>query len=405
MGKDSKAFPLPLDVLYILEVLHNAGYEAYIVGGCVRDMLLNKLLSYHINIHDYDIATSALPAEVCALFPRTIPTGLKHGTISVLLHSKTYEITTFRIEGSYSNHRSPDSVRFTSLLKDDLKRRDFTINALAYAPHCGVVDMMGGVQDILKKRIICVGEPKARFSEDALRILRALRFSATFGFEIESSTKQALFSQAPLLQNIAKERIRIELEKLLCGDYALSVIEEFREIINLLVPLRGDVSILGHLSVRKAPIVWVCLLYGVRDEASNILDHLRFDKKSKAYILTLLQYYEFPPLMDKSALIAMIVHLGGRERAREILQDLFIIYQAQNTEAVKSLQSSLEAIFNSKLPLSLKELHINGDDILQMGIQGKRVGQILQQIFTATLTHELPNEREILLQYLNTHFL
>ncbi len=205
-------FNINEDVKYILGELHAGGYEAYIVGGCVRDMILG------ITPHDYDITTSAEPLEVKALFDRTIDTGLQHGTVTVLKNGIGYEVTTYRIDGTYLDNRRPESVEFTKSLEEDLKRRDFTINAMAYCEEDGVVDLYGGIVDLQAGIVRCVGGvAKERFTEDALRMLRAIRFAARFGFIIEEETSVAIKELAGLIDNISAERIHMELTKTLCS--------------------------------------------------------------------------------------------------------------------------------------------------------------------------------------------
>lgn len=202
---------LPEDVKYILESLEKEGYEAYAVGGCVRDSVLGR------EPDDWDITTSAKPMEVKGLFQKTVDTGLQHGTVTVLLHHTGYEVTTYRIDGEYEDNRHPRQVEYTGDLKKDLERRDFTINAMAYSHKRGMVDLFGGITDLEKKVIRCVGAAGDRFDEDALRMMRAVRFSAQLGFKIDPDTKAAIFSRAERLRNISAERIRVELTKLLLG--------------------------------------------------------------------------------------------------------------------------------------------------------------------------------------------
>ena len=204
---------MPENANRIIHTLQNAGYEAYIVGGCVRDAVLNK------EPDDWDITTSAKPMEVKKLFNRTIDTGLRHGTVTVMFGKDGYEVTTYRVDGKYEDHRRPNSVTFTSSLIEDTKRRDFTINAMAYNDEEGIVDHFHGVEDLDKHIIRCVGEPKERFDEDALRILRALRFSAQLDFDIDERTEEAVKNQAKFLEDISAERIQVELTKLLMSDH------------------------------------------------------------------------------------------------------------------------------------------------------------------------------------------
>lgn len=213
---------LPEDVAYIIKSLEHAGFEAYAVGGCVRDTLLGRIPQ------DWDITTSAKPMQVKALFRRTVDTGLQHGTVTVLLHHVGYEVTTYRIDGEYKDNRHPESVEFTEKLVFDLERRDFTINAMAYNPDRGLVDEFDGIGDMEREVIRCVGNPGARFDEDALRMLRAVRFSGQLGFAIEKDTRQAIVERAGHLKHISAERIRVELTKLLVAKDAGQIREAYR---------------------------------------------------------------------------------------------------------------------------------------------------------------------------------
>ena len=204
---------LPATVKLILDGLHAHGHEAYIVGGCVRDSILGRTPS------DWDITTSALPSQIKKIFPRTVDTGIQHGTVTVLVGSRSCEVTTYRVDGTYSDSRHPDEVTFTSQLSEDLLRRDFTINAMAYNEKEGLVDLYSGMKDLQRKKICCVGDAHERFSEDALRILRAVRFSAQLHFGIDRLTALAMMDLAPTLKNISAERICGELTKLICSDH------------------------------------------------------------------------------------------------------------------------------------------------------------------------------------------
>ena len=203
---------LPAAVNMIIDVLRAHGYEGFAVGGCVRDSVLNRTPD------DWDITTSATPYQVKELFPKTVDTGLQHGTVTVMVHGVGYEVTTYRIDGEYEDGRHPKEVQFTSNLTEDLKRRDFTINAMAYSKDRGLIDEFGGMNDLQRKIIRCVGDPWQRFGEDALRILRAVRFAAQLGFEIEENTKKAIVELAPTLSKISAERIQTETVKLLMSD-------------------------------------------------------------------------------------------------------------------------------------------------------------------------------------------
>ena len=216
----------------LIRQLNNQGYEAFIVGGCVRDYLLG------LTPHDTDICTNALPEQTKKCFEayHTFDTGIKHGTISVVCGGEVYEITTYRIDGDYSDNRHPDSVSFTRNINEDLQRRDFTVNAMAYNAEYGLVDPYGGKNDLKDKIIRCVGNPDTRFNEDALRILRALRFASVYGFSIEENTSKSIFKNADLLKNIATERVTSEFLKLICGKDAVKILDAYRETIAVIIP-------------------------------------------------------------------------------------------------------------------------------------------------------------------------
>lgn len=215
-----------------LALLSEGGFDAFVVGGCVRDAVMGR------TPNDWDMTTSSSPEETMAVFKdfRTVPTGLKHGTVTVIINGEPLEITTMRIDGQYSDSRRPDSVEFTSDISKDLCRRDFTVNAMAYSPRSGIVDPFGGLHDIKNGIIRCVGEADARFGEDALRIIRALRFASVLGFEIAGETAQSIKNNYPLLGEIAKERIRVELIKLLQGKNVEKILTEYKEIIFYIIP-------------------------------------------------------------------------------------------------------------------------------------------------------------------------
>lgn len=224
---------LPLQVNTAFELLEAAGYEAFLVGGAVRDYVRSNSPA-----KDWDITTNALPEQMERVFAgyHLIETGLKHGTVTVMIDHEPLEITTYRIDGDYSDNCHPDSVRFTRNLKDDLERRDFTMNALAYNPKTGVVDLVGGRADIEKGVVRCIGDPDRRFQEDGLRMLRALRFASVYGMEIESDTAKAIHRNKNLLKGIAAERIQVELTKMLCGIGVADILREFADVIAVPLP-------------------------------------------------------------------------------------------------------------------------------------------------------------------------
>lgn len=403
---------------FILHHLQSHGYEAYIVGGCVRDMILHTLESQgnaksdvkSQNLpSDYDIATSALPSEVARLFPRTIPTGLKHGTISVMYDNIMYEVSTFRIEGTYSNKRAPDSVSFTLELKQDLQRRDFTMNALAYSPQTGLIDKVNGLRDIINRKIVCVGEAALRFDEDALRILRALRFAATLGFEIEFHTDSALRECAKNLCYISKERIRDELTKLLCGRAAQKIVREYSDV--LCVALGGMIRLQGlevilPQNAESHTLVWALFLAQVcqRERVEALLQSLKFDNKTRRHIVEILKACEIPLRASKDEIARHIITLGGREARREwlsgerILRDMIRLKSViADEQGLKEFKKNVEQVLDSTLPLSLKELCINGDDLKALGFVGKDIGRILRILLDEIVSGRVEDSKNVLL--------
>lgn len=384
----------------------------------MRDMILHTLESQgnaksdvkSQNLpSDYDIATSALPSEVARLFPRTIPTGLKHGTISVMYDNVMYEVSTFRIEGAYSNKRAPDSVRFTLELKQDLQRRDFTMNALAYSPQTGLIDKVGGLRDIINRKIVCVGEAALRFDEDALRILRALRFAATLGFEIEFHTDSALRECAKNLCYISKERIRDELTKLLCGRAAQKIVREYSDV--LCAALGGMISFEGlevrlPQNIESKAFVWALFLAQVcqRQRVEALLQSLKFDNKTRRHIVEILKACEIPLKASKDEIARHIIALGGRESGRDelsgerILRDMIRLKSVIVDEQwLKEFKKNVEQVLDSTLPLSLKELCINGDDLRALGFVGKDIGRILQILLDEIVSGRVEDSKNVLL--------
>ena len=291
---------IPADVRYIIEKLRTAGYEAYAVGGCVRDSLLGKIPK------DWDITTSALPEEVKQIFTRTIDTGIKHGTVTVLLNGTGYEVTTYRIDGEYLDGRHPEEVSFTSKLDEDLKRRDFTINAFVYNEAEGVKDLFGGLDDLKNGIIRCVGDPIQRFGEDALRILRAVRFAAVLNFKIEKGTYEAAEKLAGNLSKVSAERIKAELEKTLASDNPdhIGILHDMgidRVILKELAGIKDMKPLLRSLkrSKAEASVRWAVLCYYIKRDSvhdtvsvKRILSGLKFDNKTSDKIILFLNTFE-----------------------------------------------------------------------------------------------------------------
>ena len=300
---------LPYNVKKIISVLEENGFEAYAVGGCVRDSLIGK------KPDDWDIACSAKPEQVKALFHKTIDTGIRHGTVTVMMKHVGYEVTTYRIDGEYTDSRHPKKVIFTPSLTEDLKRRDFTINAMAYSDRTGIVDIFDGAGDLQKKVIRCVGNPKERFGEDALRILRAVRFSAQLGFSIEEGTAQAAEELASNLKKISRERIRTELDKLIMSGHP----DHVRLLENLgILPCIfsgyvccGETASLADRLVNSETehyIRWALFITGISFE--NLLESLKFDNKSIKICNTMKKYANEELRADKAYIRHMAVKIG-----------------------------------------------------------------------------------------------
>ncbi len=387
---------IPEKVKKIVQKLNDAGFEAYIVGGCVRDCLLQR------KPQDWDITTSAQPQEVKKIFPKTYDTGLKHGTVTVVCEKDHYEITTYRIEKEYYDCRHPSQVIFTKSLKEDLQRRDFTVNAMAYHPKEGIQDYFCGQEHLKQKKIQGVGSPKKRFQEDALRMLRALRFSAQLGFEIEPETYQALQEQKALIQKISAERIHEELEKMLQSQYLEKICLLWESgLLNEISPLlyqkmlQHGTNILQEL--KTAPldriIRWTIFLqYLTPKEGEQLLKDFRFDNHSIKSIVMLLEH-----LKDEIPLQEYEIRKKACEITPEQLNRLFLI-QGQKKDTTKWLHC-LETIQKRGDCITLKTLAIKGKDLQKHGIHGKEIGETLS--FLLDIVHRDPekNNKQILLEY------
>ncbi|MDD6188681.1 MAG: GIY-YIG nuclease family protein [Clostridiales bacterium] len=425
-----------------LELLRAAGYEAWLVGGCVRDLLMGK------TPHDWDMTTSAEPEEAKAVFRdfKTIDTGLKHGTVTVLMDGEPLEMTTYRIDGEYADNRHPGRVSFTRNLNEDLRRRDFTMNAVAYDPTAGLADPYGGRADIALGLIRCVGEPAERFREDGLRILRALRFSAVLGFEIEKSTAAAVREERELLKNISAERIREELTRLLCGKNAGAVLRQYTVALSVvlpeILPMVGfeqhnehhcfDVwehTIASVENIPPEPVLrWAALFHDIgkpssfslgddgvghfyghaprsAEIAEEIMSRLRFDNESRERVLTLVRHHDRPLEADAKFLKRKLNRLGERGffellslcRADNLAQARAYRYRQQHYDEVERL--AREILVGDDC-FTLKHLAVNGHDLMALGYKGREIGRALDMLLEAVMDDNVENEREALLAYL-----
>ena len=435
---------LPKHVKAIIKTLEEAGFEGYAVGGCVRDTLLQK------EPDDWDITTNASPTQVKELFYRTIDTGIQHGTVTVLIDKETYEVTTYRIDGEYEDSRHPKEVIFTANLLEDLKRRDFTINAMAYNDASGIVDAFGGIQDLENKVIRCVGNPVERFSEDALRMMRAVRFSGQLGYEIEERTGQAVSQLAPTLSKISAERICTELTKLMVSphpDYLRKAYElgmtkvflpEFDEameteqnnphhcynvgehILHSLTHVRKDKVLrfamlfhdLGKAVTKTVDEEGIDHFYGHVEKSAEIADKrmrsLRFDNDTREKVVRLVKYHDHKIELTKKAVRRAIVKVGEDifpyllevKRADFLSQSL---YKREEKEAeLQQLTALYQQILNEKDCISIKNLAVNGSDLIAMGMKpGREIGEKLQTLFELVLEDPTCNTKDFLLSQIS----
>lgn len=433
---------LPPQVNTAISMLYAAGYEAFLVGGAVRDYVRDNSPA-----KDWDITTNALPAQVESVFSgyHLIETGLKHGTVTVVIDHEPIEITTYRIDGDYSDHRHPDSVHFTRSLKDDLERRDFTMNALAYSPQKGIVDLVGGRKDIEDGIVRCVGDPNHRFQEDGLRMLRALRFASVYGMAIEAETASAIHRNKELLKGIAAERIQVELTKILCGKGVTKVLEEFSDVIAIPIPEilpmfhfeqrnpHHDKDVWDHTiavieSITPEPVLrWAALLhdigkpscfslaeegighfFGHSDQstsmAESILSRLRFDNASKEQIVRLVRYHDMPITADRKP-IKRLLSKHGEDATRQLIelhkadtlgQSAICRHRIAIFEEVSQM---INEILQEESCFTLKDLAANGHDMMTLGFQGPTIGRVLQECLDAVLDEQIPNEHEALMAF------
>ncbi|MBR4286520.1 MAG: HD domain-containing protein [Clostridia bacterium] len=432
---------LPSDVTEILNILHTGGHEAYCVGGAVRDSLMG------FTPEDWDITTSARPDETAELFKdyKTIDTGLKHGTLTVIINHKPYEITTFRIDGEYNDNRHPEEVIFTPDLKDDLARRDFTVNAIAYN-YEGIVDLYGGREDIYNSIIRTVGDPDKRFNEDGLRILRALRFASVLGFEIEPEIASAIHRNRHLLKNISAERISTELSKLICGKNAFNILMEYPDVLSVFLPEIEPAVNFTQYGKKHAYDVWehIChtvdtipqdkilrltmLLHDLGkvpthklnekgdstfknhatvggEMAKEILTRLKFDKKTINRVSYLVSYHDFEPPETK---VELKRHL--KTKTPEDICTLLVIKKSDRgalSEAYRDISEGtaqtlmwLREIEQNNECCTLKDLAITGKDIMEAGITGENVGKALNMLLDGVIEGKVENEKSRLLTYL-----
>lgn len=437
---------LPQSAKKLISLLGNSGYKAYAVGGCVRDSILGK------KCDDVDITTSATPDEMIAVFNENsikyFKTGIAHGTVTAVINGSSFEVTTFRRDGNYLDNRHPENVNFVTDIREDLSRRDFTINALAYNDNEGVVDLFGGKKDIENKLVRAVGDADKRFKEDALRIMRAVRFSSVLSFEIEDNTKKALFANKELLKNVSVERIYNELSKLLMGDNVYNVLVEYKEIFAVVIPQLElifdikqntnwhiyDVWCHTAKSVEKSPkdlaLRYTMLFHDLgkavtKTTDSNGVDHFKGHQKVSAeYAREIFRQLKAPNyITERSMAVIPIhdIHIGRNRKnikkwlnrlGESSLRDLIAVKKADKLAQNLSLTAGeienlnitediLNDIINNKEAFSISDLAVNGNDIVNLGYKGREIGEILNYLIEAVIDEKAENTKEDLISYVN----
>ncbi len=378
-------FSLPDKIVKTLDILEQNGEEAYLVGGCVRDMLCGKIP------HDYDITTSCEPEKTASLFPKAVLTGIKHGTVTVPGSEYDMEITTYRTDGKYTDHRRPENVTFVRSLKEDLARRDFTVNAMAYHPKRGLRDFFGGKEDLANKLLRAVGEPEKRFTEDALRILRLFRFSSQLGFSIEENTLNAALSCADLLPAISAERIFSELYRTLQGTNpaALSPLIEAGKCSYFGIVKHPDYRALSALKGNSA--LFVFLFTGGAD-LQETLTALKASNLQKAFCRGLETLLKFPYPTDKPALKQMLYLTSF-----PLVENYLRVYETLYGNDPAAAFDLLNEIENQKEPYLLSDLAVNGKQLKKLGITGEETGNILEALRKQVILHPEENKTEHLL--------
>lgn len=410
---------LPVAVITALNLLQAAGYKSYIVGGCVRDFLLG------LNPKDYDITTPATPDEIKKVFSQfqSIDTGIKHGTVTVIIDGIPLEITTFRTDGEYIDNRHPKTVEFVQNLKLDLMRRDFTINAIAYNDQDGIIDYFGGVSDLKNGIVKCVGNPNDRFSEDALRIMRAIRFATRFGFEIEQETRKALFIRQSLLRNISAERINSELTKTLqhiTFETNVGLLVDMMTLLTEVVPEFGGCDI-QKISVRLLRSisdieVRLALLFDFDDnDIENVLYRLRFSNYLFKSVTTIVKYGR-RIMNDRNQLEIVKESISCNEYDKTDYYEVRLLHDIGHKLSTWSIlytysffdkddndnQDILRALFlktiRCEIPYRLADLQVKGNDLISLGYNGKEIGDVLNTLLDMVMRQTVPNDRDKLIQ-------
>ncbi|MCQ2441247.1 MAG: CCA tRNA nucleotidyltransferase [Clostridia bacterium] len=377
---------LPKSAEFILSALKKHGFEGYIVGGCVRDLLLGR------TPYDYDITTNALPSEIKSIFKKTIDTGIKHGTVTVVIQNDMVEVTTYRTEKGYSDCRRPDSVNFVSNVKDDLARRDFTVNAICYNPEFGFIDCFGGIDDINNRILRAVGDAEVRFKEDALRILRLFRFSSVLNFSIEKNTYLSALECSSLLENISMERIASELKKLSCGDN-VSAISPLIKLGALNFLFLGNTSSVSKIALlpNNDNLRFFAFLNICSTNLKKTLSLLKLSNDFKEYCYNMYELQNVDIKNDR-VFIKKLLSLYGYD----ILKDIFIYKSVIRNENLDAQIKLTQDIIKLNEPYKISSLALDGNDLKNLGIKGKDIGIALKKMLNEVIINPNHNTAEIL---------
>ena len=391
------------DVKFIIKTLMEKGHEAYIVGGCVRDSILKR------KINDWDMTTSAEPEKVVELFDKVILTGIKHGTVTVVLNNNHYEITTFRNDGEYDDNRHPIKVEYVKTLREDLARRDFTINAMAYNEECGLQDYFGGISDLNNKIIRTVGNPVLRFNEDALRMLRAVRFSAQLGFEIDNSTFKAIKEVSHNIESISKERIRDELNKIILSDAVKFETLRSSNLADYIIPELNKISynrLLQINSVRKTIHLRLAILLMDLGENSaiTILKRFKYDNDTIKNVSLLIKHknYDLNDIIN----IKKLLNIIGEDLVYDLIdiKKSEIIFHAVDKKDCKlnllsKSREKISDIIKNNECYSLKQMKIDGRDLIELGyVKGKKIGEVLSYLLDIVIQDPKLNNKKRLIE-------
>ena len=391
-----KPMPLTEELKLIIDRFRAAGHSANIVGGAVRNFLLGR------EIDDYDITTSATPAETEEIFGdfRIIETGIKHGTVTVMIHGSAFEITTYRSDGEYLDNRHPSSVSFTTSLADDLARRDFTVNAMCYNSYDGYTDLYGGLEDLRTGTIRAVGDPETRFREDALRIMRALRFASVLGFRIDEETERAIYKTKGLLKNVSPERIFVEWKKLVSGEGAYEVLSRYREVIAVVIPVTLDLRLpdrerflAADFASRQNAIFYLSSPDAACD-FDGTMRSLRTDNATRLLGYNILKAIDNVSLRSVTD-VCLALHAYGYDTVLGVLELGLLLGKYGESE-----ENSFDEAISRDLPYKISHLDLRGGDLTALGITGTEVGRLLELAIIAVIEGKCENEREALLAYI-----